>query len=630
MKFRIQLMITQGALICLSLAFMTTAHAQKIVVQEAIPNSAERETVNLDVLIKGRGFSSGANVAFWVTGTTNPGGITVNGVTVHGSKSLTANINVAADADIADFDIEVQSLSGRKGRGTTLFSVKQKGGQTADTTAPSLITDFQAFLPTSDMIRLGWTHSGDDGDEGYADHYILLQAEQVNLSDCSAGPYDFLNAVQLDAPDPRAHGGGGGHEFWAEGLNPETCYAFSVQPFDEAGNTPGASSTAALTMVALAEGAWDKELIPPGTYWTDLALDDTGEPRVFGSSRHVSPTGYLFFARSQSTTEWTINKVVKGKGTGRVDLAYNSAVGTFGGIVLVRNHPIYVDIQSDGSSNTTQITGENVGGIRRQVLAFDTGGNATVVLDINGVIYLARQNGSSFDLEMPPIPPGSGPLLQFDPDNSGDLSIAYNGAGGIQIATFDASEIDASENAWSAKSMILTNSYGMFDFGYDPNSELVIIYREQFSGFPSGQDKFMRMIRADTNGNWNAGNAVTIDPNGLANQNMADMVHTADGTLYVAMGNSAAQLRVGRFCEAGRGFSCEASRPTVDDSGQNVWLWETPSEFAGGPGIAIAIDDLTGDISVITSSEPYGGNQYFSCNINTASVNTASVICGNQ
>ena len=110
----------------LNFAFAASAHAQKVVVQEADPNSTEQGTVNLDVKIKGRGFSSGANVAFFVTGTTNPGGIDVKGVTVHGSKSLTANIDVAVDADIADFDIEVSLSSGRRGRGTTLFSVKHK------------------------------------------------------------------------------------------------------------------------------------------------------------------------------------------------------------------------------------------------------------------------------------------------------------------------------------------------------------------------------------------------------------------------------------------------------------------------------------------------------------------------
>ena len=89
--------------VLLTFAFAASAHAQKVVVQEADPISAEQGTVNLDVKIKGRGFSSGANVAFFVTGTTNPGGIDVKGVTVHGSKSLTANIDVAVDANIDDF-----------------------------------------------------------------------------------------------------------------------------------------------------------------------------------------------------------------------------------------------------------------------------------------------------------------------------------------------------------------------------------------------------------------------------------------------------------------------------------------------------------------------------------------------
>ena len=70
--------------VLLNLVFAASAYAQKVVVQEALPNSAEQGTINLDVNIKGRGFASGADVAFFLTGTTNPGGIEVKGITVHG------------------------------------------------------------------------------------------------------------------------------------------------------------------------------------------------------------------------------------------------------------------------------------------------------------------------------------------------------------------------------------------------------------------------------------------------------------------------------------------------------------------------------------------------------------------
>ncbi len=134
MKFRNYSKTAYFVLIVLGIAGISTAQAQQVAVKSADPNTAEQATVNLDVKITGRGFSSGANVAFFVTGTTNPGGITVNAVTVHGSKNLTANIDVAADAEIADFDIEVSLSSGRRGRGTTLFSVQPKTNGAPDNT----------------------------------------------------------------------------------------------------------------------------------------------------------------------------------------------------------------------------------------------------------------------------------------------------------------------------------------------------------------------------------------------------------------------------------------------------------------------------------------------------------------
>jgi hypothetical protein len=145
MKSRISKIAGQILILCLSVAWATSAHAQKVSVQEAIPNNGEQGTISLDVEINGRGFDNSAQVAFWVTGTTNPGGITVKGVTFIGSKKLIANIDIADDADIADFDIEVVLLSnGRKGKGTTLFSVKQKGGGN-QTDACLTSTTFPAF-----------------------------------------------------------------------------------------------------------------------------------------------------------------------------------------------------------------------------------------------------------------------------------------------------------------------------------------------------------------------------------------------------------------------------------------------------------------------------------------------------
>ncbi len=125
----------QGAIYLLLLSFLGAllsipVAAQDIEVTSADPSSAEQETTGLLVSISGNGFDKGAKVAFYVTGTVDPGGIAVGRVTFRGPKRLEATIDVAAEATVADFDIEVTS-NGRRGRGTELFRVVEKGSGTS-------------------------------------------------------------------------------------------------------------------------------------------------------------------------------------------------------------------------------------------------------------------------------------------------------------------------------------------------------------------------------------------------------------------------------------------------------------------------------------------------------------------
>jgi len=106
------------------------ARAQDVVVNSAEPPAAEQGTVNLDVVIGGSGFKKGAVARFLVSGSENPGGITVNSTTFKSGGQLIANITVAADASLSKFDIEVTNTSGRRGKGIELFSVQEKGSGT--------------------------------------------------------------------------------------------------------------------------------------------------------------------------------------------------------------------------------------------------------------------------------------------------------------------------------------------------------------------------------------------------------------------------------------------------------------------------------------------------------------------
>ncbi len=118
----------------LGLSGLEPALAQDVYVNSANPDSAEQDTVNLDVTIVGERFGKSAWVSFVIPCDDDDddcvppfGGITVNSVKVRGSKKLIANIDIASDATVGEkvFDIEVEMLSGRKGKGTgrELFSV---------------------------------------------------------------------------------------------------------------------------------------------------------------------------------------------------------------------------------------------------------------------------------------------------------------------------------------------------------------------------------------------------------------------------------------------------------------------------------------------------------------------------
>jgi hypothetical protein len=101
--------------------------AAQIQVDSANPSAAPQGTTNLNVVVTGNGFKKGAVAQWFVTGTTNPGGVIVNSTTFKNPTQITANITVASDAVINGFDIVVRNADGRTGKGTDKFAVTQKG-----------------------------------------------------------------------------------------------------------------------------------------------------------------------------------------------------------------------------------------------------------------------------------------------------------------------------------------------------------------------------------------------------------------------------------------------------------------------------------------------------------------------
>lgn len=138
-------------LVGLILLGMAPAASAQVQVDSTSPSAAPQATVNLDVTVNGSGFKRGATAKWFVTGTTNPGGVTVNSTSYRSSSQLIANITVAGDATVAGFDVVVYS-AGRTGKGTDLFAVTAKGTPLGCTTIGTpggftLVTELNPVQP---------------------------------------------------------------------------------------------------------------------------------------------------------------------------------------------------------------------------------------------------------------------------------------------------------------------------------------------------------------------------------------------------------------------------------------------------------------------------------------------------
>jgi hypothetical protein len=147
--FAILIFISLGFLFLNLSADVPATQSQSLEVTSANPSSAAQGTLNLNVTVGGKGFKKGAAAKFFATGTTDTGGIQVNSTTFVNPSQLTVNIDVADNATISKFDIQVHNSDGRTGKGTELFDVLPKGsGPSCQTSAlPSGFTLVSALNP---------------------------------------------------------------------------------------------------------------------------------------------------------------------------------------------------------------------------------------------------------------------------------------------------------------------------------------------------------------------------------------------------------------------------------------------------------------------------------------------------
>ena len=191
MKVRNQSVSINFLLLLLVIAWLSTAQAQEVQVNSANPSSAEEGTFDLDVEISGSGFDNSAAVVFLVAGTENLGAITVKKVKVRGPKKIIATIDISDIMETTiDFDIKVSLSGGRGGKGTTLFSVKQKKGPSSGE-LPVTVTFTDA---ENDNVRSdgGVTYNSGLADGGAIWRFILDLRDDdreliLDFSSCAIG-----------------------------------------------------------------------------------------------------------------------------------------------------------------------------------------------------------------------------------------------------------------------------------------------------------------------------------------------------------------------------------------------------------------------------------------------------------
>jgi hypothetical protein len=118
-------------LLCACLLASAAFATAQIQVNSTNPNTGPQGTTNLNVTVKGSGFKKGAKAQWFVSGTTNPGGVTVNSTAFNSSSQLTANITISTTAVMSGFDVVVTNADGRTGVGRDAFTVTQSFGGNA-------------------------------------------------------------------------------------------------------------------------------------------------------------------------------------------------------------------------------------------------------------------------------------------------------------------------------------------------------------------------------------------------------------------------------------------------------------------------------------------------------------------
>jgi hypothetical protein len=200
----------------ITLVFEVNSAKAQISVTSAMPNSADQGTINLNVTVGGKGFKAGAKAQWFVSGTTNPGGVTVNSTAFVNASTLTANITVSNTASVGNFDIVVKNTDGRTGKGSELFAVQTPPGQCTDVPLQLIVVPqtpgqggvsgdgLSIYSNANDPAFNGGTLYKDGVGGVYVKFQLCNGTNDFVLNLRGSSPVRYLNldfSVQLASPD---------------------------------------------------------------------------------------------------------------------------------------------------------------------------------------------------------------------------------------------------------------------------------------------------------------------------------------------------------------------------------------------------------------------------------------------
>lgn len=124
-------------------------------VTSTMPAQAPRN-ITLNVTVAGSGFEQGSRAVWAIAGDTTFAHTKVktNSTTYVSPKQLVASISIAADAPVDVYDVQVVTLSGRKGIGIELFAVTAL----IDLGPASDSAQSEAFAINNTGVAVGWTN----------------------------------------------------------------------------------------------------------------------------------------------------------------------------------------------------------------------------------------------------------------------------------------------------------------------------------------------------------------------------------------------------------------------------------------------------------------------------------------